>query len=92
MALHSSGMKSKQKELKSFERQKFISLVVDENYTFKKRQYKWAATINKAIGAQKLNLQLGQIKIDGKKLTDFINEMTRSEKEKRPIIIKRYFN
>lgn len=72
--------------------QKFISLIVDATFVFKQKQYKWAAKINGAIGAQKLNLQLSQLKMDEKKMTTFIQEMTKAEKHNRSIIIKKYFD
>jgi hypothetical protein len=71
--------------------QKFISLVVDDTFVFKQKQYKWALKINKAIGAQKLNLHLGQLKINENKMTAFIKEMMETEKGTRHIIIKKYF-
>lgn len=71
--------------------QKFISLVVDDTFVFKQKQYKWAAKINEAIGAQKLNLHLGQLKMDENKMTAFIQEMTETAKQNRPLILKKYF-
>ena len=38
--------------------QELISLVVDDTFIFKRKQYKWAVKINEAIGVQKLNLHL----------------------------------
>ncbi len=35
--------------------QKFISLVTDDTFVFKKNPYKWAAKINEFVGAQNLN-------------------------------------
>lgn len=72
--------------------QEFISLVVDDTFVFKRKQYKWAAKINEAIGAQKLNLHLSQLRIDKNKMTSFIQEMTETEKRNRPSIIKKYFD
>ena len=72
--------------------QEFISLVVDDTFVFKLKQYKWAAKINEAIGAQKLNLHLSQLRIDKNKMTSFIQEMTETEKRNRPSIIKKYFD
>ncbi len=72
--------------------QNFISLVVDDTFVFKQKQYKWAAKLNEEIGAQKLNLHLGQLKMDENKMTAFIQEMTETEKQNRLTIIKKYFN
>lgn len=65
--------------------------VVDDTFVFKQKQYKWALKINKAIGAQKLNLHLGQLKINENKMTAFIKEMMKAEEGTRQIIIKKYF-
>jgi hypothetical protein len=73
-------------------KQKFVSLVVDDTFVTKKNLYKWAAKINEAIGAQKINLPVSQLKIDEHKMTDFINEMITTEKANRPNIIKKYFD
>lgn len=70
--------------------QKFISLIVDDTFVFKTRQYKWATKLNKAIGAQKLNLQLGQIKIDEVKFAKFINKMSKASKEDRHELIENF--
>ena len=59
--------------------QKFISLVTDDTYVFKKNPYKWAEKINKEIGAQNLNLHLGQINIDELELTNFINRPSKQK-------------
>ena len=72
--------------------QKFVSLVVDDTFVFKQKQYKWAAKISEAIGVQKLNLHLGQLKIDENKMTAFIQEMAETEIRDRPSIIKKHFD
>jgi hypothetical protein len=66
-------------------------LVVDDNYKFKTKQYKWASKLNEVVEAQKLNLSLGQIKIDELKFIEFINKMSHSEKDGRSTIIQNYF-
>lgn len=63
--------------------QKFISIIVDETFEFKKKQYKWAEKLNEFVGAQKLNLNLSQIKIDEIKLTELLNKIINSEKNER---------
>jgi hypothetical protein len=72
--------------------QKFISLVVDDTFVFRTKQYKWAAKINEGIGAQKLNLHLGQLKIDENELINFLQEMTETQRENRRTIVKKYFD
>lgn len=70
--------------------QKFISIVADKTFEFKKKQFKWAAKINKEIGAQQLNLHLSQINIDVNKLTELINELSKSNKEDRIKLIQSF--
>ena len=75
----------------SIYRQRFISLVVNDGFEFKTKQYKWATKLSEGIGAQKLNIQVSQIKIDENRLTDFINTMIKVNKVDRIKIIKEYF-
>jgi len=70
--------------------QKFISLVTADTFVFKKKPYKWAAKINKEIGAQNLNLHLGQIKIDEIELTNFINQLSKEKIEERRNLISTF--
>lgn len=70
--------------------QKFISLVTDDTFVFKKKPYKWAAKINEKIGAQNLNLHLGQINIDEIELTNFINRLSKENIEDRRKLIKAF--
>ena len=70
--------------------QKFISIVADKTFVFKKKQYKWAAKINKKVGAQQLNLNIGQINIDVNKLTELINDLSKVNKEDRKILIQSF--
>ena len=72
--------------------QKFISLVVDDTFEMKKPLYPWAAKLNEAIGAQKINLSVTQLKIDEHAMTDFIHEIISVEKEDRKAVINKYFN
>jgi hypothetical protein len=75
----------------SIYRQRFISLVIDENIDFKTKQYKWATKLSKGIGAQKLNIQVSQIMIDESRFTDFINTMIKVNKADRAKVINKYF-
>jgi hypothetical protein len=70
--------------------QNFISLVTDDTYIFKKKPYKWAEKINKEIGAQNLNLHLGQIDIDELELTNFINRLSKQKIEERRKLIRTF--
>lgn len=70
--------------------QKFISLVTEATYVLKKKPYKWASKINEFVGAQNLNLHLGQINIDEIELTNFINKLTKETSEERRKSIKNF--
>jgi hypothetical protein len=62
--------------------QKFISLVVDESYRPSKNKSKWyklAVKINEQIGAQEINIMLGQIEIDSEKFLEFVLKMKDAE-------------
>jgi hypothetical protein len=72
--------------------EKFICLVVDDSFIFKVKQYQWASMINQAIGAQQLNLHLGQLNIEADTMTSFIQEMTATPLEARKTVIKKYFS
>jgi hypothetical protein len=71
--------------------QKFICLIVDENFEpsrKKGRAHRTMAGLNKTLGFQELNISLGQLKIDEQKLGQFIMAMARADKPKREEIIK----
>ncbi len=70
--------------------QKFISLVTDNTFVFKKKPYKWAAKINEFIGAQNLNLNIGQINIDEIELTNLINQLIQQNTDERRKTIKTF--
>jgi len=72
--------------------QNFICLIVDEKFKPSKKKtklYQQAVRLNEAIGAQELNISLGQIKINPEKLTDFILQMlTASHQDREELINK----
>jgi len=72
--------------------QKFVSLIVDDTFELKKKQFKWAAKVNEAFGAQKINLNLSQLKKDEHQMTAFIKEIIAVNKSNRKDIIKKYFD
>jgi len=72
-------------------KQKFVSLDLVDTFRIKKKPYKWASRINEFVGAQKVNLQVSQLKIDEVTLTNFINEIIQAEEGNRERIIKKYF-
>jgi hypothetical protein len=66
--------------------QKFICLIVDERYepSTKKGQFvKTLSKFSKYIGAQELNISLGQIAVDEIRLTEFILTMINLRPENR---------
>ena len=69
-------------------KQRFISIAVVDTFEFKTKQAKWVGSFNEYIGAQKLNLNLSQIKTDENKLTQLINQLMVSEKEERNALLK----
>lgn len=70
--------------------QKFISIIPDDSFVFKKKTYKWTSKLNKVMGAQNLNLNLGQTNIDEIKFTELIQNLIKAEKEDRWKIIQSY--
>jgi hypothetical protein len=71
--------------------QKFICLIVDENFEPSKKKglpHRTMAGLNKTLGFQELNISLGQLKIDEQKLGQFIMAMSRADKPAREEIIK----
>lgn len=70
--------------------QKFVSIVSDDSFVFKKKTYKWATKLNRAIGAQNLNLHLGQTSVDENELTELIKNLAKAEKKSRREIIKSF--
>lgn len=70
--------------------QKFVSLVTDDAFVFKKKPYKWATQINKFVGAQNLNLNLSQIKINEVEFTNFINKLCKQTTEERSVSIQNF--
>ncbi len=73
----------KESYLLEIHNQKFISIIVDETFVFKKNTFSWLNKLNKYVGAQKLNINLSRINIDENKLIDFINNIRISKKNLR---------
>ena len=70
--------------------QKFICLVVDERYepSLKKGKLATAASAITKKGAQALNLSLGHISVDEKKLTSFIKELIKATPSTRQPLLE----
>ena len=73
-------------------KQKFICLVVGDTFKpsqSKSKLHQKTAKFSEAIGAQELNISLGQIKINPKKLTEFILLMlTATKSDKTALLTK----
>jgi hypothetical protein len=72
--------------------QKFICLKVDPTYEPSRKKGKVAKTLSsfsKEIGAQELNISLGQVSVDPKKLLEFIGVMTSVSPEVRADMLKK---
>jgi len=66
--------------------QKFISLVIDEDFKPSRKKgklYQKTARLNEWIGAQELNINLAMIKVDEVKLTAFIQAMVYADTTER---------
>lgn len=74
-------------------RQKFICLRVDERFKPSKKRsrlYRKAARFNEVLGAQELNISLGQVKINPERLTEFILYMRTAGKGERVMLLNRF--
>ena len=78
--------------LKDINKQKFICLEIDPSYEPSKTKgliYQGLSHLSKEMGFQELNISLTQIKIDSKKLLDFILKMNAATKTvKQELIAK----
>jgi hypothetical protein len=62
-------------------RQEFIALMLDESFELKAPKYKWVTRLNELVDAQKVNISLGQVKIDSAKMLRFILLMIKPESD-----------
>jgi hypothetical protein len=72
--------------------QKFICLVVDEEFKpsqNKSKLYQQTAKFSEAIGAQELNISLGQVEVDPEKMTEFILLMRTATKSNKTELINK---
>jgi hypothetical protein len=76
--------------------QKFICLIIDKRFKPSQNRsmlYKSAAKLNEALGAQEMNIYLGQIKkIDAAKLTQFIIKMSKATTDQKIDLLNSYKN
>lgn len=67
-------------------KQKFICLIIDKKFSpsnKKGKSYNFVVKLNETIGAQELNLNISQIKVDSEKMKQFILSMINSNEEQR---------
>lgn len=72
--------------------ERFICLVVDEQFEPSKSKGKFAqkmAGLSKAIGFQELNINVGNVGVDGERLTAFILAMRTADKPNRETLIRK---
>lgn len=77
--------------LVSVHRQKFICLVVDENFEPSKTKGKFGqkmASLSKAMGFQELNVNVGSVQVDAERLMAFILVMRTADKPNRETLIR----
>jgi len=76
--------------------QKFICLIIDKKFKPSKKKglfYKSVVKLNESIGAQELNINLGQVqKINEEELLDFILQMSKANKTRKAELIKKLPN
>ena len=72
------------------EKQKFISIVADEKLKSKKKTYAWASYLNKNIGAQDINLNISQMKVNAEKMVTLIDILKNEPIENREEVIEMY--
>ena len=78
--------------LLNINRQKFICLIVDQQYEPSRKKGRFgraAASMNRSVGAQELNINLGAVSVDEVKLGQFILEMARLAPEARKERVQR---
>lgn len=78
--------------LVSVHKQKFICLVVDENFEPSKAKGKFGqkmASLSKAIGFQELNINVGNVQVDAERLMELILSMRAAEKPDRETLISK---
>ncbi|MCU7551380.1 hypothetical protein OCK74_19820 [Chitinophagaceae bacterium LB-8] len=78
--------------LVSIHRQKFICLVVDEQFEPSNAKGKFGrnmASLSKAIGFQELNINVGNVDVDAERLMAFILAMRTADKPSRETLVKK---
>jgi hypothetical protein len=73
----------------SIHKQYFIALVINEKIASKVKAPKWIENFNYEIGAQKINLNVGDIKVNRDKFVTAIIQLTKEQPENRAAIISK---
>ncbi len=69
--------------------QHFISLVVNETISEKIKSPKWVTVLNQEIGAQKINLNVSDLKVNKEKLLTSIEQLYSEQHGKRPEMVSK---
>ncbi len=72
--------------------QKFVTLTMDKSFKRKNTQYGWAKRLGKKVGSTGLDLQLSQIKVKPERMTKFVKDMIKVDKQDRAMLIDKYFD
>ena len=72
------------------QKQKFISIVASKKLKSKKKIYAWASYLNRKIGAQDINLNISQIKVNAEEMVMLINILKNEPIEGRDKVIEMY--
>lgn len=70
----------------------FISLILDEEYESKILQYGWATKLSNEVGAQKVNLNLVNIKANSRKVAEIITKTAEMDLNSRAEYLKNVHN
>lgn len=76
--------------LLTINKQHFICLVTEAKTKKKKTSTGWSVNLNKAFGAQEINLNTSLLKVNKQKLLGLINELIVNNEEQRDLIIIKY--
>lgn len=71
-------------------KQVFISIKTDRKFLMKKKVYKWASFLNKASGAQNININFSYINNDIEKTITLINNLKNEDIQEREKLIQIY--
>ncbi|GEM_PF-743348 len=70
--------------------QAFICIASDDTFVPKKRSFGWARNMNKKLGAQNLNLNIGPVNIGAEQLLQLMHELRKADEKDRAKIIRSF--